>query len=63
MLNIQIFNVIQLLTQVSLCCQGKNEISEKLSQDYILSFLVSGRIIVKCGHFWPLKIAILEYIN
>ena len=46
MMNISIFNVIELLKLVTLCCEGKSEIAERYSKQYILSFPVSGNMIV-----------------
>jgi len=60
-MNIQIFNIIQLMKLVTLCCEGKSEIAERYSKQFILSFQVCGNIIVHAGNFWPLKIAVLNY--
>ena len=46
-MNISIFNVIQLIEVVTLCCQGKSEIAEKYTKLYILSFMVCGNMIVQ----------------
>ena len=61
-MNIQIFNVIQLISLVELCCQGKSDIAEKYSKQYILSFAVCGNIIVQAGDFYPIKLATLRFV-
>lgn len=58
----QIFNVIQLLQLVTLCCQGKSDLAEMKCKEYILDFKNAVRIIVSSHDFWPLKIAMFEYI-
>lgn len=60
-MNVPIFNVIQLMTLVTLCCQGKSDVAESYSKQYILTFQVCGNIIVQAENFWPLKKAVLEY--
>lgn len=60
-MNISIFNVIQLIEVVTLCCQGKSEIAEKYTKLYILSFMVCGNMIVQSQDFWPVKKTVLEY--
>jgi hypothetical protein len=59
----QIFNVIQLLQLVTLCCEGKSEVAEKRAKESVLSFKVSANIIQMAEDFWPLKIAIYNYIS
>lgn len=48
---------------VTLCCEGKSEIAEKRANVYVLSFRVSANIIQMAEDFWPLKIAIYNYIS
>ena len=61
-INIEIFNVLQLIDLVTLCCDGKSEIAEKYSKQYILSFTVCGNMIVEAGNCWPLKLSVLKYV-
>ena len=60
-MNIQIFNVIELIQLVMMCCQGKSEIAEKYTKLYILSFMVCGNMMLQANDFWPLKVAVLNY--
>ena len=71
-IKVQIFNVIQLLELATLCCTGKSIIAEKKCVESILSFAVAGHFVKyatvlemdeKHSTFWPLKIAVMEYIN
>jgi hypothetical protein len=57
-----IFNVISLLQLITLCCEGKSEIAEKKAKESVLSFKNSEKIIQMTEDFWPLKIAIFNYI-
>ena len=45
-LNLEIFNVMQLISLVTLCCEGKSEIAENMCKQYICTFQVCGNIIV-----------------
>lgn len=59
---ISIYNVIQLLKLVTLCCDGKSDFSEMKCKESILNFKVAANIISLAGDLWPLKIAIFDYI-
>ena len=61
-INIQIFNMLQLIDLVTLCCEGFSEIAEQYSKQYILSFSVCGNMIVEARNCWPLKKAVLRYV-
>ena len=52
-----------MLELVTMCCEGKSTISEKKSQESILSFSVATQIMMMAESFWPLKIAVMNYIN
>ena len=58
-----IFNVIQLLRLITLCCEGKSDVAEKKAKESVLSFKVAANIIQMSGDFWPLKIAIINYVQ
>ena len=45
-MNTEIFNVVQLIQLVNICCQGKSEIAEKYAKQYILSFMVCGNMLI-----------------
>ena len=45
-----------------LCCQGKSEIAERQTKQYILSFAVCANTIIQAGDFWPVKHAILSFV-
>lgn len=62
-MSIAIFNVIQLLQLVTLCCHGKSDLAEKKCKESILNFRVAVNIINMSKDFWPLKIAVLNYIT
>lgn len=61
-MSVQIFNVIQLLKLITLCCNGKSPVAEAKCRENILDFKNAVRLIKTCGDFWPLKIALFEYI-
>jgi hypothetical protein len=60
---IPIFNVIQLLKLMTLCCEGKSPTAEQRAKDSVLSFMVAQSIIQMSEDFWPLKIAIFNYLS
>lgn len=62
-MSIPIFNVIQLLQLVTLCCSGKSDFAEKKCKESILNFKVAVNIINMSRDFWPLKIAVFSYIT
>ena len=62
-MSVPIFNVIQLLQLVTLCCSGKSDFAEKKCKESILNFKVAVNIISMSRDFWPLKIAVFEYIT
>lgn len=53
--------MIELISLVTLCCEGKSEIAEKYTKQYILSFTVCGNMILHSVDFWPVKLAVLKY--
>lgn len=59
---IPIFNVIQLLQLISLCCDGKSDFAEMKCKEAILNFKAAANIIELSKDLWPLKIALFEYI-
>ena len=46
---------------MSLCCQGKSVYAEIKCKE-VLNFKNAANIIGMSGDFWPLKIAVFEYI-
>jgi len=62
-MSVPIFNVIQLLQLMTLCCSGKSDFAEKKCKEMILNFRVAVNIINMSRDFWPLKIAVLDYIT
>ena len=46
---------------MSLCCQGKSDYAEIKCKE-VLNFKNAANIIGMSGDFWPLKIAVFEYI-
>ena len=61
-MSVQIFNVIQLLKLITLCCNGKSPVAEAKCRENILDFKNAVRLIKSCQDFWPLKIALFDYI-
>ena len=61
-MNIQIFNIIQLVQLVQVCCQGKSEIAEAYTKQFILPFAVCAATIIQARDFWPVKVALLKYV-
>lgn len=59
---VPIYNVIQLLQLVTLCCDGKSDFAEMKCKESILNFKIAASIIKLAGDLWPLKIAIFDYI-
>ena len=57
-----IYNVIQLLQLVTLCCDGKSDFAEEKCKELILNFKIASRMIVAAKELWPLKISIFDYI-
>lgn len=47
---------------MTLCCQGKSDFAEIKSKESILNFKSAAHIIEMSKDFWPLKIALFEYI-
>ena len=62
-MSVPIFNVIQLLQLVTLSCTGKSDFAEKKCKESILNFKVAVNIISMSRDFWPLKIAVFDYIT
>ena len=60
-MSISIFNVIQLLKLISLCCEGKSDYAEIKCKE-VLNFKNAANIIHMADDFWPLKVAVFEYI-
>lgn len=58
----EIFNLIQLLKLITLCCDGKSDFAEAKCKESILDFKVAANIIKMAGDLWPLKIAVFDYI-
>lgn len=57
-----IFNLIQLLKLITLCCDGKSDFAEAKCKESILDFKVAANIIFMAKDLWPLKIAVFDYI-
>lgn len=62
-MSVPIFNVIQLLQLMTLCCSGKSDFAEKKCKESVLNFRVAVNIINMSRDFWPLKIAVFNYIT
>jgi len=60
---LRIFNVIQELKLIRLCCEGASEAAEFKVREHVLNWEVAQRILGMCKDLWPLKIAILDYVN
>ena len=60
---IPIFNVIQLLKLMTLCCEGKSPVAEQRAKESVLSFKVAESILQMTEDFWPLKISIFDYLS
>jgi len=55
--------VIQLLELATLCCTGHSSIAEIKCKASILTFRVAKDIVTMSGRFFPLKNAVMNYIN
>jgi len=55
--------VIQLLELATLCCTGHSSIAEIKCKASILTFRVAKDIVLMSKSFFPLKMAVMDYIN
>ena len=62
-MNVEIFNVIQLLEIVRLSTEGKAELAEIKARMSILSFSEACNNLVIAKQFFPLKKALLDYVT
>jgi len=71
-LPMEIFNLLEFLRLVSICCAGKSGEAEQIAQTKIMTFPMSYKLYTMVGNtinpekgqsqFWPLKSAILVYV-
>ena len=61
-MSMEVFNVIQLLQLITLCCTGKNDFAQQKCKENILNFKQAANMIEMSGSLWPLKIALFKYI-
>ena len=58
----QLFNVMQCINLLSLCCQGKSDLAEIKCQNEIMNMLTVLQLYKVTGKFWPFKTALLLYV-
>jgi hypothetical protein len=59
----EVFNVIQCILLMSICCEGKSELAEIKCQSEIMNMTTALKLYKNSARMWQFKSALLTYIS